>query len=179
MKKTIYLIKKDKTENSIERLQEISGEEFYHLVNSMPGKKRYFIRLVDSIDYEGAEIVIETSREEYVDWRKGYDAQRYVDSLGKKYVFLPLEEAALEQQEQYHTCTEYGEPEALLLKKENYHNLEAALDSLSAEEYQLIEMLYLCENPLSLRQVAECFDVSVSTIYKRKEKILEKMRKFW
>lgn len=66
-----------------------------------------------------------------------------------------------------------------LLKKENYHNLEVALDSLSDEEYQLIEMLYLCENPLSLRQVAECFDVSVSTIYKRKEKILEKMRKFW
>lgn len=179
MKKTIYLIKRDAFENDHERLQEISGEEFYRFVNVMPGKKRYFIRIADNIDYEGAEFVIETGPEEYANWKKAYDAQRYVDGLGKKYVLLPLEEAALEQQKQYHMCTEYGEPEALLLKKEDYRNLEIALDSLTAEERRLMEMLYLWEDPLTLRQAAEYFGVGVSTIYNRKEKILEKMRKFW
>lgn len=179
MKKTIYLIKKNAFEDSQEKLQEISGKEFYRLVSEMPGKYRYFIRLVDNIDYEGAEIIIETSPEEYVDWRKSYDAQRYAEKIGRKYVQIPLEEAALEQRQQFHMYTEYGDPEARFFQKEDYRNLEAALDSLSAEERRLIEMLYLHEEPLTLRQAAECLGVSVSTIHNRKEKIIEKMRKFW
>lgn len=179
MKKTIYLIKKSKLENGLEKLQEISGEEFYRFVNAMAGQKRYFIRLVDDIDYEGAEIIIEVSQKEYASWRKAYDAQRYIERFSKKYVQLSLDETVFEQQKQLYVHTEYGEPETLLLQKENYSNLEIALNSLSNEEYRLIEMLYLRENPLNLRQAAEHFGVSVSAIHKRKEKILKKMKNFW
>lgn len=179
MKKSIYLIKKSTPENEFEKLQEISGEEFYRFVTATEGRRCYFIRLVDDIDYEGTEIIIEVSREEYANWRKVYDAQRYAEKLSKKYVQMPLEENLVEQQKLLCVCTECGEPEALLLQKENYCNLAIALKSLSDEEYRLIEMLYLREETLNLRQAAEYFGVSVSTIHKRKEKILKKMRTFW
>lgn len=57
MKKTIYLAQASLSEDG--RLVEITGREFYDIVTSVLGEKRYFVRLTDDIDYEGTEIIIE------------------------------------------------------------------------------------------------------------------------
>lgn len=63
MKKKIYLARDNKTDRAFEekgkRLIEISGEKFYELVTALSGRKRYFIRLTDDIDFECAEIFAE------------------------------------------------------------------------------------------------------------------------
>ena len=61
MKKTIYLAKDKVSEEG--KLVEITGKEFYDIVTSVLGERRYFIRLTDDIDYEGTEIIIEAPKD--------------------------------------------------------------------------------------------------------------------
>ena len=75
MKKTIYLAQASLSEDG--RLVEITGREFYDIVTSVLGEKRYFVRLTDDIDYEGTEIIIEAPKDYYNEWRKEY--RRHLD----------------------------------------------------------------------------------------------------
>lgn len=57
--------------------------------------------------------------------------------------------------------------------------LHKALASLSKEEFELINMLYLTKEPLTQRQVGELLGVSQVTIFKRKDSILKKLKIFF
>ncbi|MCI9639175.1 MAG: hypothetical protein HFE72_03445 [Emergencia sp.] len=83
MKKRIYLIRKTVAEDG-KRLLEVSGKEFYDFVNSVEKEKRYFIRIVDDLSYEGAEIIAQTSPEMYKSWRKEYDVHLLQKEMYRK-----------------------------------------------------------------------------------------------
>lgn len=70
-------------------------------------------------------------------------------------------------------------PETYLLQKEKYQKLKEGLESLEPAERELIDLLYLKEHPMTQREAAEHFGISLSALHKRKEKILKKLRCFW
>ncbi len=180
MKKTVYLIKKKILEDQEEKLIEVTGEEFYQLTKSLAGQKRYFIRLTDDITYEDAEIIIETSQDEYKKWRKEYDAHRYLASTDNELVIISLDSRELPVS-QVLLCgiTDRDDPETSLIRKDDYGRLKNALMQLTPEERWLIGRLYLNEILFTEREVAEELHITQQAVSKRKKKILEKMRKFW
>lgn len=178
MKKRIYLIKKTVAEDG-ERLLEVSGKEFYDFVNSVEKEKRYFIRIVDDLSYEGTEIIAQTSPEMYKSWRKEYDAHRYLENLKQGYEELSFEEGIVQVGDALVVDADEVRPEAYLLQKEMYRKLKEGLGSLEPAERELIDLLYLREHPMTQREAVEHFGISLSALHKRKEEILKKLRCFW
>ncbi len=178
MKKRIYLIRKTVAEDE-EKLLEVSGKEFYDFVNSVEKEKRYFIRIVDDFSYEGTEIIAQTSPEMYKSWRKEYDAHRYLENLKQGYEELSLEENMVQMGDILNVEAEETMPETCLLQKEAYRKLKEGLESLEPAERELINLLYLREIPMTQREAAEHFEIGLSALHKRKEKILKKLRCFW
>jgi hypothetical protein len=78
MKATTYLVWKNPNcnGNNPEWMQ-ISGREFYALVNTSAGKKRHFIKLRKASEND-VDIVLEATATEYVNWRKEKDHADYL-----------------------------------------------------------------------------------------------------
>ena len=159
---------------------EVSGKEFYDFVNSISKEKRYFIRLTDNLNYDQPEIIAETTPEMYKAWKKEYDAHRYLKKLNQEYEVLPLEEEFFNNEsESLNNRNTEAMPEECFLRKYDYQNLKQALESLAPAERELINLLYLRDKPMTQREAAEHFGISLSALHKRKEKILKKLRCFW
>lgn len=180
MKKKIYLARENKTDRAFEgkekRLIEISGEKFYELVTAFSGKKRYFIRLTDDIDFECAEIFAEVSQEEYTDWKKEYNRHIYIRNLRKQYEEVSFDEALLFLQNEE---SDEPVPEETAEVNDAFALLADAFASLDRDEKELIYLLYLCEEPLTEKQAAAALHITQQAVNKRKKKILEKMKSFW
>ncbi len=180
MKKTIYLVKKQVLDDQEEKLIEVTGKEFYQRINSPEGAEVYFIRLTDDIAYEDAEIIIETSQNEYKKWRKEYDAHRHLASTSNELVIISLGSRELPvSQALLCGITDGDNPETSLIRKDDYKKLKNALMQLTPEERWLIGRLYLNEILCSERELAEELHITQQAVSKRKKKILEKMKKFW
>ena len=128
MSKTTYLIKKNPTTRKEEtEWLELSGKEFYALLQSKEGKGRYFIHLTDDVDYEAGEIYIEADQEEYKAWKKEQNAHQYLKRQQEKVEILSLDKLAEE------TGNGLGEPfkdeaiENFILEKEQKERLYRAV----------------------------------------------------
>ena len=176
MKQKIYLLKNTEfnTDSDAERLVEVTGKEFYHYINAAGSEKKYFVRITDNLFYEAAEIIVEVSASDYCRWKKEYDRLYYQAKL-----FEEISKISWDNLNAKIELNPESVPEESLLKKENYRKLKRALLSLEPDERKLIGMLYLSEKTATMRQAAKHFGVSVSTIHKRREKILKKMKNFW
>lgn len=69
--KTIYLIWKDLSCGGVNPdWQEITGQEFYALVDSVEAKERYFIKLPSShANGSDGAIVMEATKSDYLNWK--------------------------------------------------------------------------------------------------------------
>lgn len=176
MKQKIYLLRKLNfdTDTDEGKLVEVTGKEFYNYINSTRCEKKYFMRITDNLFFEAAEIIVEVSSSDYYRWKREYDRLYYQAKRSKEISEISLEDLNMKVETNSDSI-----PEESLLKKENYRRLKQALLSLAPDERKLMGMLYLSENPVTLRQAAEHFGISIAAVHKRKEKILKKMRNFW
>lgn len=69
--------------------------------------------------------------------------------------------------------------EAEIFKREELSILKKALSALNKEEQDLINAIYLSDNPVSAREYAKAIGVSHTVINRRMERILRKMREFF
>ncbi len=76
-------------------------------------------------------------------------------------------------------CDENANVEELGISNIDIETLHKALVSLSKEEFELINMLYLTKEPLTQRQVGELLGISQTAVFKRKEVILKKLKNFF
>ena len=166
-----YYIKKDPTIDgpNVEWVA-VNGKEFYKLITSPAGKGRYFIDMDD--------FIIEANETEYVDWRGEKNHRNYLHEqetdiqLLSLYSDMPTENGSGEEIiPDESICTE-----DLAIKSIVQKALLAALNSLDAESYQLINFLILSDERKTEREIASKFGLSQKAINKRKNKILKKLK---
>lgn len=64
-----------------------------------------------------------------------------------------------------------------MAEKDERERLRNAVALLDSEERQIVFELYLKENPAGIRQTAERLGMTASALYRKKEKILKKIKK--
>ena len=171
MKKTIYLAKDKVSEEG--KLVEMTGKEFYDIVTSVLGERRYFIRLTDDIDYEGTEIIIEAPKDYYNEWRKEYRRHLDIRKTNSLYKEVEYEDSVLTALEGLY---EEDYVIDMVERKNDMERLENIYKMLTEEEQYLIYMLYLAECPLSESELAKGLHISQPAVHKRKKKILKKLK---
>ena len=174
MKKTIYLAQASLSEDG--RLVEITGREFYDIVTSVLGEKRYFVRLTDDIDYEGTEIIIEAPKDYYNEWRKEYRRHLDIRKANSLYKEVSYEDKVLNILDDLY---EKDYVIDVIERKEDIEKLKRIYSCLTEQERFLIHMLYLTEYPVSEGELAKILNISQQAVNKRKKKILSKLKKCW
>lgn len=174
MKKTIYLAQASLSEDG--RLVEITGREFYDIVTSVLGEKRYFVRLTDDIDYEGTEIIIEAPKDYYNEWRKEYRRHLDIRKANSLYKEVSYEDKVLTILDDLY---EKDYVIDVIERKEDIEKLKRIYKCLTEQERFLIHMLYLTEYPISEGELAKILNISQQAVNKRKKKILSKLKKCW
>ena len=174
MKKTIYLAQASLSEDG--RLVEITGREFYDIVTSVLGEKRYFVRLTDDIDYEGTEIIIEAPKDYYNEWRKEYRRHLDIRKANSLYKEVSYEDKVLTILDDLY---EKDYVIDVIERKEDIEKLKRIYRCLTEQEQYLIYMLYLTEHPMSEGELAKILNISQQAVNKRKKKILSKLEKCW
>lgn len=171
--------------------EELSAKDFKAIYESNKkkeiSKRRFFIRL-SGVEY-GDDIFLFES--DYVDFKK-YRSEK--------------ERAARKKKKLKEYEKEYGEIEVLSLDAElensgrevvTLHSfvsddgvlfedrltlsmaMEAAMNCLSIDEYNLIYATIVCDEPKSLREYADETGVPFTTLASRRKKALEKMKRFF
>ena len=181
--KNIYLIKQDPNSSKEDVVWvQMGRKEFGAFIQSDAANGRCFARLPKDDD-EAPNIIYETDKESYADWRvekrhfqylrdceieKGYELISY-DALGP--------ETELSAEGSITDISVDAEVEAL--HQVDLEILSMALKELSEEEYQLIHALYLMEKPMTVRELGKQLGVHFTTVSKRTRKVLEKLKKFF
>lgn len=177
---TIYLVKKNPRAKVPEWIW-MDGKTFYAFIHSEEGKRRHFIRLADDIDFECDEIYIEGSYDEFRDWRKEFDAHRYLKETQKEFtnlsLNLPLESG---NGEWIDILEERSDgPEDIAIIRDEYRRLRQAIRQLPVRDQELLYLMFFSDAPMTERQVAETWNVCRSTVHYLKQeafkKILEKL----
>jgi len=185
--RTTYLIWKDPACNGqAPDWQEITGNEFLALVRSPEGKNRHFIKLASTNDDSGDEtIVMESTKSEYVKWRKEKDHADYIRKYQQKSGYQVVSYHAIESANDAEGCTgeetlEDGEVnlEADFMKSVEQGLLKEALAQLSEDEYRLLEYFYMSATKGTVRKYSEITDLPIMTVQNRKKAILKKIKNF-
>lgn len=120
--------------------------------------------------------LLEVDHQDYQDFYRAKERQAYLEALDEEYRAISYETL----KEQTHR-----EKEATSVKEVDVHKIvetgllleevRKALSRLNKDEAALIKALYF--EDLTVKALADRQDVSINTIYKRRKKILRKLRK--
>ena len=180
--KTTYLVWKNTSCNGINPdWQEISGQDFYTLVNSPEGKSRFFIKL-DSADTESGDgaIFMESSKTDYEKWRTEKNHSDYIGRQQRKSGYQVISYHAMETDDSYsgeEVIEDTGTNiESDFIKSVEQGLLKEALEQLSEDEYHLLEYLYLSGDKGTVRGYATMTGIPRATVQDRKTAILKKIK---
>ena len=183
--KTTYLIWKNPSCNGVNPdWQEITGQEFYALVRSSEGKNRYFIKLESEVD-DGSDgkIILETTKTEYVNWRKDKDHSDYIREHQQKIGYQIVSYHAFETDdgcsgEEFLEDTEVN-IETDFIKSIEQGLIKEVLSQLTEDEYRLIEYFYLSGKKGTVRGYSTITGIPVMTVQNKKTAILKKIKCFF
>ena len=180
---TTYLVWKDQACNGVNTdWKELTGREFYDLVNSLQNKMRRFIKL-ESTDLDGADgaIVMETTKAAYTTWKREKNHTDYLRNVARGTSMVSYH--ALENED-----GTYGEGllpdirydlEAEFMCFHETELLQEALARLDGDERRMVEYLHLSDNPGTVRGYEEMTGIPKSTVSRRQKAVLAKLRKFF
>lgn len=185
MKKEYYIEDKNGayfSEDGKKRWTKLTGRDLYEFFQTERGKKACFYEYVNE---KGVLVGFEVcDAESASEIRVSKRHTQYVNDINAqyKYTVVPYDYIVTKDGE---SCGDEVIPdEDNDFLEEIAHNadickLQQALRSLSDDEYELINSLYLSENRMSVRAYAKCLKVSHTAIIKRKNEIFEKIRKYF
>jgi len=181
--KATYFVWKDPSCNGVNPdWREITGSDFYNLVRSLEGKGRFFVKIGAVNEDEGdASIVMESTKTEYVKWRKEKDHSDYLREQQRLSGYQVVSYNAMD--------TEYLSGEELLedasidiqadyIKSVERKTLKQALSLLTEDEYRLVDYFYLSGSKGTVRQYSAMTGIPVMTVQNRKTAVLKKLRNF-
>jgi RNA polymerase sigma factor (sigma-70 family) len=158
-------------ENTRDGYTEVSEEFFKNYINSFPEDERaYFINL--------GYAVMETTQTEYQNFYKEYRRKRYVDEESQRAGLVSLNDIDSDELDGTGVVVDTSEPfEEKVFRNIMTDKLPEAISILNPEEKELIIQLYfegISENALSA-----VYGVHQSTLSRRKQKILLKLKNFF
>ena len=184
MIKTIYLVKKNPNKpNSEDNWLMMSIAEYNEFVKTPAAKGRYFADVgghEDSVNWYVAECDKATA----LKWRKELNRHYYLKRMERESGFQTVSMSSMIiNEEEYNGEEIIADPDsdvvAEVMQKIAFETLETALDSLSAEEYEIIHNMFLAEETLSEREYAKLLGVPRMTLRYWKMQALEKVRKYF
>lgn len=140
---------------------ELSGSEFFLLVNSEAGKGRYFRKIDEDADMGMDIIVLETTEEEYVKWHNQHEKDRQKKERLARYapVIVSMDSLVGEDSElTYHdvVADESVDVEETVEKRMLLERLDEIVKILSDDEIEVLNLLFfLNEDNLSERELTE------------------------
>ena len=168
------------------RFSRVSGKEAYAYLKSAEGKTRRFMK---SNDYEdgGEDVFVEIPAEFIRDYRQGERREQYVNDIREDAGFTEISLYAMQGD---------GNPNDLLsgeeliadssssVEEQALHDMDLealhrALQTLNDDELRMIHALYFSKKRCSERQLAKKMGISQVAVHKRKNTILEKLKKFF
>ncbi len=142
--KTIYLVKKDAGARKKDtEWMELTREEFFAFLKTDSAKDRYFVRLRDDYPHDGGNIVIESSREDFLKWKREYNRQNYLSKSQKKAETLSInamKESDFDREISLRSL--YGLPEKEVIRAETLREIFEAVSKLSRRDQTIFNELY-------------------------------------
>ena len=184
--KKIYMVKKNPNlPESEDNWIMMNGYEFARFMETEEGqrRKKNFAQ-IDACGEEDDIYVVECGEERAKAWRSEKDAHDYLKECEAESGIETVSFYAIDSEgEEIDLEDIVADPEsdvvAEVIRKVSHDALMEALSTLSDSEYDLIFQLYLSDEPLSLSEIAERENVYVSTIMRRRDKILEKIQNYF
>ena len=172
MKKASYWVKKDPDckKEDIEWVQ-MDGKTFYGFLNSEAAKGRWFIHLTDADD--GSELFLETTYEEYQDWKQEHDAAYYRSLANDSFRPLSLD-APMSGGDTLYDLVAADSPdvEDLALTDALRKRLTAIVRTMPEEDRRLLHLLYLDGHARTEAEAAALLGISQTTVHRKKVKAL-------
>ena len=166
----IYFVMNNR-ENTSEGYKEVSEEEFRNYIESFPeGERAYFINL--------GYALMETDEAGYRSFYKEYRRERYIEEEAHRAGQVSLNTLDTDELDGTSIVEDTSEPiEEKILRKLMIEKLPEAIEVLSEEEKELIEMLYF--ERMTERQITTVTGVPQTTINYRRKRILKKLSDFF
>lgn len=158
---------------------EMKGKEFAKFIKIPENKKRCFIRLINDVCMEADIILIETTKSEYVKWRKEYDHRTYLFEHSAEYeqVSLDYPYGDIDHHELHEiVADESANVENLALEMNMTISIQKAINKLSSDEFYIINQMYFCEHKKTERELCMELKIAKTTFHRRKEEILRKLK---
>ncbi|MBR3918470.1 MAG: hypothetical protein IKJ59_07015 [Clostridia bacterium] len=184
--KKLFFRWKDESCNGIKpEWVEMTGKEFIEFKRNPENKHRKFAEYIDEYQ-ESATIVMEVTQDSYNRWhcedviRRRKRTERYVAG----YKEISMDEEICGQNIEDFTLHDVIADESVDVEKDvinlcEINHLREIFKKLSPEEMELIEALYLSENPMTERDYAKKIGLCHSGLHKRKIMVLKKIKKFF
>ena len=181
---TIYLVKKNPNKaDSEDNWLMMSISEFNEFIKTPEAQGKYF---ADIGGHETSDTwyIVECSKETALAWRKELNRHYYLKRMERESGLQTVSMSSLIiDEEEYNGEEVIADPDAdvvaEVMQKIAFESLEKALDSLSAEEYELIYHLFLATESESERELCRRLGIPRMTLNYRKTQILNRMKKYF
>ena len=147
MKTKIYLVKKnpDQTGTQIEWIQ-MTGEEFTAFRRTPEGQGRFFIHLIDDPYDDGADILIEATKEEYFRWKAEQDHHYYLRKQSRNHETLSLDVNVTEGTSLADCiASDDASVEDVVADLIQRESLKSAVEQLSEKDRSMIRLMFYGE----------------------------------
>ncbi len=158
---------------------ELTGKEFYALLQRPENQRRRFIRIGNEICQDADIITLEATEQQYADWRREQNAADYCARQRRNFRLVSLDAAPAASEGDYYDmvadlCMSVERTALFNLACET---LRAALKTLSNEDIQLLDEVCIRGTPAA--EVARMLGVHRTTIIRRIDKLLKRLQKFF
>ena len=181
---TVYLIKKNPNlPNSEDNWIMMSIAEFNEFIKTPVAKGRYFAD-VGAHEYSDTWYVVECDKETALKWRRELNRHYYLKRMERESGLKTVSMSSLIINEEEYNGEEIladsdADVVAEVMQKMAFETLEKVLDSLTAEEYDILYNLYLTDEPLTEREYGMLKGIPQKTLNDRKIRILKKVKSFF
>ena len=177
-----YFVRKDPLDTGkTKEWIEMDGENFYRFLASDEAKGRRFVRIADNGDDECDVIYMEASDKDFRNWKANDNRRLYYKRLhGRRRKKVSLSEFINENENEALTFEDViGSddelPEDTAVRHMLTGELYAAMERLSAEERELLEMYYW--ESMKLQEIGRELGTTPQNIYQRLKRINRKLRR--
>jgi len=161
---------------------QLTGQEYYALVNSPESKARRFVKLPKVTDSD-VDVFMEATESAYAEWKKEKNRSDYLRKHEKEIGYKAVSYHSLESKDgcfgEEILCDESCDVEAECLDKLEREEVMAAVARLSVEEQEMVKFFWLSGGQGTERDYSALTGIPYTTVHDRKIRILRKLKKYF